>query len=156
MLLYHHSKSPSQHDISTSISDHLRHISRLDPLLFSPLYSILIDCCVGCTPIPPQYLPVPPFPTCILLPHEKTHLMIGVVSRHIISTISFISCNTTIRDCLYDSCLCICRRRSDDIDFWRHNHYCIVSNSTHSIATTWNLGYVYVHTQFCRKGLLTV
>jgi len=28
-----------------------------------------------------------------------------------------------------------------------------VSNSTHSIASTWNLGYVlsYVHTQFCQK-----
>jgi len=51
MLLYHFSNLPSQHDISTSISVHLRHISRLDPLLFSPLYSILIDCCVGCTPI---------------------------------------------------------------------------------------------------------
>jgi len=58
-LLCQLSRSPSQHDISTSISDHLRHMS---PLLFSP-FSILIDCCVGCTPISPQYLSEPPFPT---------------------------------------------------------------------------------------------
>jgi len=61
MLLYLLSKLPSQHDISTPISEHLRHIFRLDPLLFSPLYSILVDCCVGCTPIPPQCLSVLPF-----------------------------------------------------------------------------------------------
>jgi len=59
-------------------------------------------------------------------PPQKTTLMIGVVSRHIISTISFISSNTTIRDCLYDSCLCICRRRAADIEYWWHNHYCFI------------------------------
>ena len=77
MLLYHLSKLPSQHDISTSISDHPRHISRLDPLLFSPLYSILIDCCVGCTPIPPQCLSVPPITTCLLYhPKNATFMMV--------------------------------------------------------------------------------
>ena len=87
-------------------SDHLRHISLQDQPLFSPLYSILIDCCVGCTPIPPQYLAGPPFPTYILHP-PKNHLFCMVVaSWHIIAAILYISSNTTIRDCLYDSCLC--------------------------------------------------
>ena len=116
-LLYHHSKSPSQHDISTSISDHLRHISRLDPLLFSPLYSILIDCCVGCTPIPSQYFPGPSFPTFILLPPKNHYFDDGCISWLIIAAISYISSYTTIRCCLYDSCLCNCRRRAADIEY---------------------------------------
>ena len=78
MLLYNLSKSFLTHDISTPISDHLRHISRLDPLLFSPLYSILIDCCVGCTPIPPQCLSGPPFPPYILHHLKIATLMLVV------------------------------------------------------------------------------
>ena len=118
--------SSSQHYISTSISDHLRHISLQDQPLFSPLYSILIDCCVGCTPIPPQYFLGPSFPTFILLPPKNHYFDDGCISWHDTAANLYISSNITIRDHLYDSCLCICRRRAADIEWWWHNHYCFV------------------------------